>query len=217
MVGRASGSKLIKALMFPGALLFIFLGALSPLAIAQDTSKLVYDRCTECHVAGKDQKTGKSYWEGRKLTDKQWAGVIDNMVRYGARLNDSESRLTVEYLTAMSQGSFKREGTNIRSVRHINFDSLIKAVSSSVTARSSIKTQVDAASNQAPSITPTSTAPPATTPPTQPMVPVAPKEQAKTGVEMIWYLLSGGSLIGSGIALRNRERRSKKSAPEETK
>ncbi|MCL6472339.1 MAG: hypothetical protein K6T91_05945 [Firmicutes bacterium] len=215
MIRQTIGKKAIQGLVLLITPVFLLFLTTASLVIAQDTGKIVYDRCTECHVAGKDSKTGKTYWEGRKLTDKQWASIVDNMVRYGARLSESESRLVVEYLTAMSKGSFKRQGTNIRQIRRISFDNLIKVAKGKTVAKAEADLDSDlkvvqGANSTLPPVagTPSTNNAPTLNAPlgssASGTVPAVPHEQAKTGVEMIWYLLGGGSLIGAGMAIRNR-------------
>jgi len=170
------------------------LAGASSLALAQDTAALVEERCTECHPAEKR-------WKNVKKTEKQWTRIIDQMVRYGAQLNDAETALTVEYLTAMSKGTIKQPTTTTTKI-------IPKPV---------VTTTVEGKDAHALKTTTTVTEPPTTTtlvttPTTVLAVAVAPPtenvpgQQAETGVEMVWYLLGGGMLLGSGISLRNKNK-----------
>lgn len=183
MTSRMTSKKLITGLVFVCAILV----ASSPLALAQDTSKLVYDRCTVCH--------NQDRWEGKKMTEKQWSQTVDKMVRWGAELTPEENDLVVSYLTAASNGKIKQPTTT----------TVVKQTKSTVTTtKAANNTNIKAAKTTTTSdpvaATTTTTLVPATTTTT------LLKEQAHTGVEMIWYLLGGGTLIGSGLKLRNKDK-----------
>ncbi|NCO65320.1 MAG: hypothetical protein COW32_02465 [Candidatus Aquicultor secundus] len=178
-----TSKKLISSFVFVCAVLV----ASSPLALAQDTSKIVYDRCTVCH--------NQSRWEGQKKTEKQWSSIVDKMVRWGAELTPEENDLVVNYLTAASNGKIKQPTTTTTVVR--------TPKPTSTTTDASKNSNIKAAKT-------TTTSDPSASTTTTTILPVTTttllKEQAKTGVEMIWYLLAGGSLIGSGLKLRNKDK-----------
>ncbi len=184
MTPRMTSKKLISSFVIVCAISL----ASSPLALAQDTSKLVYDRCTVCH--------NQSRWEGQKKTEKQWSQIVDKMVRWGAELAPEESDLVVTYLAAASSGKIKQPTTTTTNVRQPKPTS---------TTTDAVKNSNIKASKT------TTTSDPVASTTTTTILPVATtttllKEQAKTGVEMIWYLLGGGSLIGSGLKLRNKDK-----------
>jgi len=168
-----------------------------PLAMAENTEDMVYRACTECHPA--DKKGSKVYWEEQKKTEKQWSELVDKMVRYGALLTDKESNLVIEYLTAMSGGDPKAGGDTKRPAPKKK----VATAESSSSDRSSQKIAQDLT-------TTTTTIPPTTTTTVPPTTTTILTEQAETGVEMIWYLLGGGMLVGSGMKLRNRDKQLKK-------
>ncbi len=182
MTPRMTSKKLISSFIVGCAVLV----ASSPLALAQDTSKLVYDRCTVCH--------NQSRWDGQKKTEKQWSQIVDKMVRWGAELTPEESDLVVSYLAAASSGKIKQPTTTTTNVR--------RPKPTSTTTDAAKDSNIKAAK------TTTTTDPiiPTTTTTILPVTTTLLKEQAKTGVEMIWYLLGGGSLIGSGLRLRNKDK-----------
>lgn len=184
MIGKKARNRIILGVVLAGTM---FAGA-SSLVLAQDTSKLVEERCTECHTADR--------WKNKKKTEKQWAKIVDEMVRYGAQLNDAETGLTVEYLTAMSQGKIKQPTTTTTKARKItttttvdpkNDPNALKTTTTSATIPPTTTTTVLAVSVTAPTES-------------------VPGQQAETGIEMIWYLLGGGTLLGSGISLRNKDK-----------
>jgi hypothetical protein len=177
-----TSKNLISSLVFVCAILI----ASTPLALAQDTSKLVYDRCSVCH--------NQSRWDGKKKTEKEWAQLVDKMVRWGAELTPSESDLVVNYLTAAGNGKIKQPTTTTTVVRK---PQPTTTTTKAVDNIKSIKTTTTSDPQAAP--TTTTTLLPVTTTTT------LLKQQAKTGVEMIWYLLGGGTLIGSGLKLRNKD------------
>jgi cytochrome c553 len=91
------------------------------LALAQqqlpegDGKKLVEDRCASCHTLEPVLS--------RKATHDEWRKVVVEMVGYGARLNDKEIDLTVEYLTrylgVQNSGDSQTERTAKRFIEGI--------------------------------------------------------------------------------------------------
>jgi len=185
MANRVVRKRLILSTILASA---FFISA-SSLVVAQDVSKLVNERCTECHKA--------SRWEDQKKTEKQWAKIVDQMVRYGAQLKNDESALVVEYLTAKSLNKIK-DPTTTTTAKPKATTTTKKVAQSDINAAKTTTTT-------APTNTTTTTAPTTATTVEGTAVSV-PAEQAQTGVEMLWYLLGGGMLIGSGMSLRNRDR-----------
>lgn len=57
-----------------------------------DGKSLVEQRCIGCH--------GLDEVYGHKHTREEWKKVIDNMVARGARLDDSERKLVLDYLSS---------------------------------------------------------------------------------------------------------------------
>ena len=188
MIYRKTHNRIILGVVLVG----VMLAGASSIVLAQDTAKLVEERCTECHTADR--------WKNKKKTEKQWTQIIDEMVRYGAQLNDSEAGLTVEYLTAMSQGKIKQPTTTTTKVRPK------PVVTTTVEGKDANALKTTTTVTEPPttttSVTPTTVLAEVVTPP----VDSVPGEQAETGVEMVWYLLGGGMLLGSGISLRNKDK-----------
>lgn len=189
MIYRKTRNRIILGVVLVGTML----AGASSLVLAQDTAKLVEERCTECHTTER--------WKNKKKTEKQWTQIIDQMVRYGAQLNDSEAALTVEYLTAMSSGKIKQPTTTTTKVRPK------PVVSTTVEGNDANALKTTTTVTEPPTTTtlvttPTTVLAVAVTPPTNNV----PGQQAETGVEMVWYLLGGGMLLGSGISLRNKDK-----------
>lgn len=193
MTTRKASKKLLTGFV----ILSVGLLTAIPIAVAENTEDLVYRTCTECHPA--DKKGSKVYWEEQKKTEKQWSELVDKMVRYGALLTDKESNLVIEYLTAMSEGDPKAGGDTKRP----EAKKKIATAESGSSDRNSQKIAQDLT-------TTTTTLPPTTTTTEPPTTTTILTEQAETGVEMIWYLLGGGMLVGSGMKLRNRDKQLKK-------
>lgn len=176
---------------------FAFLISASSLVVAQDTSKVVYDRCTECHT--------EKRWEDKikkKLTEKQWAKIVDQMVRYGAQLTPEESDLVVEYLTARSTNKIKQPTTTTsKPVEYKATTTTAKKNNEASTAKITTTTVLATTTSTTPTTVPTTVATTVLGTSTSVL-----SEQAHTGVEMIWYLLGGGMMFGSGLALRNKDK-----------
>lgn len=200
MRAKKTGNKRIsKRLAATLVLVFALLVAASQSATAEDTKTRVYRACTECHDAKKDPKTGKLYWEGQKKTKKEWAKIVDKMQMWGAQLTNQEADDVVEYLTAVGNGTIKQPTTTTTKRRPTT---TTKAADKS----GAVKAQKTAITTLPPTTTTIAPIPVATTV-VQPVVTSVLTEQAQTGVEVIWYLLGGGTMIGSGMALRNKDKK----------
>lgn len=170
----------------------LFIGV-APLAIAQDTSKLVSERCTKCHKAARWlDSNGKPL----KKTEKQWSALVDQKVRWGASLTPDESALVIEYLTALSSGSIKQPTTTV--AKPGSTKAVANHSSNAAWGETPSQSSVAIAASQTSGSTSSSTVANTSV--------STPGEQAYTGVEMIWYLLGGGMLIGSGLSLRNKDK-----------
>lgn len=189
MMAQVINKRLMLGAILAGTL---FIGTASQV-MAQDTSKLVSERCTECHTA--------SRWENAKKTEKQWASIVDQMIRYGVQLSEDESALVVEYLTAKSAGRIKQPTTTTSVAKRKIVTTTVAASKRSLTAAKSttttsilspVTTTATAAATTATTVLGTSVS--------------VPGEQAQTGIEVVWYLLGGGMLIGSGLSLRNKDK-----------
>ncbi|HEY3374891.1 MAG TPA: c-type cytochrome [Candidatus Aquicultor sp.] len=189
MAARKTNKKLISILV----LVFTASLFIAQNASAVDTKQLVYKACTECHDAKKDPKTGKTYWEGQKKTKAEWSKIVNKMQMWGAQLTDQDTNDVNEYLTAMSKGTIKQPTTTTTQKPK-------PTTTTSNPNSGNIKAQKTAITTTTVMPTTTTTLPPATLAP----VTSVPKQQAKTGIEVIWYLLGGGGLVGSGMAMRNK-------------
>lgn len=167
-----------------------------PSAYAQDTKQLVYNRCSDtqsgCH--------SKTRWEGKKKTKREWAAIVDRMVRYGAKLTSTEDDLVVEYLTNMSKGIKTPATTTTTKPKTTATTVRVRTISGAGEQLPEDQQGVYGAGaldglDQANAMTTTLQATTTTL-----------TEQAHTGIEMIWYLLGGGMMVSSGLALRNKDR-----------
>ncbi|HZD60201.1 MAG TPA: hypothetical protein VE439_07090 [Anaerolineae bacterium] len=181
-----------RRLLLSTVLVGTFFICTASLGLAQDTSKLASERCTECHTA--------SRWEDAKKTEKQWASIVDQMVRYGAQLSNEESALVVEYLAAKSAGKIKQPTTTTSVAKPKS----VTTVAASKGGINGVKTTTTTVLIS-PSTTVVVNA--VTTSTTQVSV---PGEQAQTGVEMVWYILGGGMLIATGLSMRNKDKQLEK-------
>jgi hypothetical protein len=191
MLNEKPGKKIIAGL----ALIFAILVVAPSFALAEDTAQLVYSRCTKCHAA--------SRWESRKETQEGWARIVNRMSMYGAQLSDEEGMLIIGYLTAMSSGNFNTGGTNFR------YAPVKKSVTNTGARKASLSDLGDVLMQQSALQSDQQLASVASSTSTASAAQAASKlkEQAHTGVELVWYLLAGGVLIGSGLALRNKDKR----------
>ncbi|MBE0448258.1 MAG: hypothetical protein IBX64_09205 [Actinobacteria bacterium] len=187
--------RLILGVVFAGA----FLISISPLVVAQDTNRLISERCTGCHAA--------SRWENENKTEKQWANIVDQMVRYGAQLSEEESVLVVEYLTAKSLGRIKQPTTTTSVAKPKSVTTVASVSKSGIETEGIIETDLLSPTGITTDATTTFTTTVTTITATASGTSISvPGEQAQTGIEVIWYLLGGGMLIAAGMSLRNKDR-----------
>ena len=88
-----SGGLIVKRACFYILTAIIVMSTLqTSRVLAQDKgAALLEERCSGCHP--------KSLAESKRKTPKQWQATVSRMIHRGARLNDEENKVLVDYLS----------------------------------------------------------------------------------------------------------------------
>lgn len=148
---------------------------------------ILQGKCTICHDLEKVQNSRKS--------ESEWSATIDRMVSKGTQVSAEEKEVLVKFLT-------QNYGPSGETDRIAAAATVSQAENAGQTLAQAVTTTT------APVTTPTDPlAGGQTTSTTVAQESVTPAEQAETGVETIYYLLSGSFMIGSGLCVRRRPRK----------
>lgn len=155
---------------------------MTPVTWAVDGNSVVSGRCTTCHSIDVIQDTRK--------TTNEWAQTVDREIARGANLNDEERDAAVYWLSTNFNIS---PSANVPANDPPDKFEPMPTQAGEQPGSKNFKNQsvADSSSNSSASANSTST--------------LAFNQQARTGVELWHFLLTGSSLIGSGLYFRRRQ------------
>lgn len=161
------------------------------------TETILQGRCTICHDLESVKASRKS--------ESEWNTTIDRMVSKGAQVSAEEKEALVKHLTNNfgSTGETATVAAAGATSEAVDTDPITGA-DESADAGAVVAQQTTT------TLAPTTTTTIVAAEKTAVQETATPSEQAQTGPEMIYYLLSGGFMVGSGVLLRRKPRKTGK-------